>query len=613
MAGAFENWVAACCKGNKVGAVHLLENVSHKIAFQTVSKLTIGSKSDSGPVERPDNCSSIEVGVANKFATGATPMKSANALYEDNPLTFIQSSGNTFLSDWSFASTSIVTCWTCHGNRSVTCMSCSGNGKSTCSGCGGRGSSRCNWCAGSGYRSVNDMGARQNPNMPGLSERRVCQSCNGGQVQCSSCYGSGKRSCGSCGGSGKVSCGTCSGDGKVSRQKTERFYCHAENSKGLDKLADDGVSAFIADNWSSLVRKGYFSVVSKECLENGAELSRWVTKGRVSVNFQSYKVSDRKFDVLISGADASDLSETVFDCPHFLGEALNLDDLNPSLDAGKKLIERSDLRVVGETAEAFESANKDKERRPNAIKALTSIYGAALSAGHREKLAELVSNGLPSLRSAAVEKQWAKFILLSLFVGVLAMFGLHLLANFRDENGLDAVREVFPLFLIFSAFWMIYGFFYAKSGVTRLSKKLGLSTPLQSRQGGWLFLGPFVSLTLYGLGAFLGIYISYLSMLYLDFWKIEHREIAWDEFQTFQNALPTTQWFEAKSNLKLRMSPTTNGKVYKTIPSSDRVEALGPPLGDWVPLRASDEVFIVFAHKDYLNPVEAPKAKAKPN
>ena len=265
-----------------------------------------------------------------------------------------------------------------------------------------------------------------------------------------------------------MSCGTCSGDGKVSRQKTERFYCHAENSKGLDKLADDGVSAFIADNWSSLVRKGYFSVVSKECLENGAELSRWVTKGRVSVNFQSYKVSDRKFDVLISGADASDLSETVFDCPHFLGEALNLDDLNPSLDAGKKLIERSDLRVVGETAEAFESANKDKERRPNAIKALTSIYGAALSAGHREKLAELVSNGLPSLRSAAVEKQWAKFILLSLFVGVLAMFGLHLLANFRDENGLDAVREVFPLFLIFSAFWMIYGFFYAKSGVTRL-------------------------------------------------------------------------------------------------------------------------------------------------
>ncbi|MFB6091410.1 MAG: hypothetical protein ABEK02_00190 [Haloquadratum sp.] len=121
-----------------------------------------------------------------------------------------------------------LTCSTCNGDGRVTCGACNGSGKTNCANCGGEGritqTRKCSVCGGSG-ESKEGVWCSNCGGDGYIEETKNCPECRFGEVDCSSCGGSGKQTCSSCDGTGRHTCGECKGSGRlVQYEYVERTY-----------------------------------------------------------------------------------------------------------------------------------------------------------------------------------------------------------------------------------------------------------------------------------------------------------------------------------------------------------------------------------------------------
>lgn len=95
-------------------------------------------------------------------------------------------------------------CEECNGSGTKVCDLCD-DGRIECSTCGGTGEVECEECGGTG--DVDDA---------------TCETCSGdGDVTCEDCSGNGSEICGNCNGSGEEECDVCYGDGNVETANQE--------------------------------------------------------------------------------------------------------------------------------------------------------------------------------------------------------------------------------------------------------------------------------------------------------------------------------------------------------------------------------------------------------
>ena len=563
--GVFLKWINDCLEGNSANKAELNHDTPYTVPYQGVTSFTVHSEMTTGYVSTHRPSSSISGYEAAKRQDGASPAQSQDAQIQNSPVKFLAQNGRWDIPGWTFSETREVTCHGCGGRRQVQCNGCSGSGQRNCGNCGGQGSQICVSCGGRGTRPDVYSGLTDARGMMRSSSAPTCFACTNGRQTCRACGGSRRVRCQSCSGSGKVTCIGCHGRGILVQEKIKTYFAKSSVSKSLDSKQPDHVKDFIAGNWASLVRKGYFSVVRHERQSLGHDDGCWKTVGRVTVHDQAYKIGRRKVPVMLAGIDSGSIGSMVYDCPAFLDDEIGIERL-AKLAPAKALLALSKFRIGRDSIDLWESVKRGDDRIPAVTKALNEIYGAAVSGDAISKITQIIKKGLPRIRGAKRRNSWIDLIFWSFPVGILLMSLMHVTANFfPNPDYPDQTLPVVPYFGAAALIWLLVGGFLVKNSVKKLGKKIGLQGTMRAKQGGWWLIGPTLSLFSMVGGVIVGFVLVSFTMLYSTFWNPILREQAFDLFESYSDVLPTVGVQQTTSDVNLRVWPDPDSRIERLL------------------------------------------------